>query len=367
VDRRAETRFSISSQVKVTLLSSLDRQIECRMIDISGTGMRFIAGEALLNDEVVAVDFEDHLAVATVRNCQAYGDKYSIGTSRIHSLPKDQLPAGQPKYQQIRALLEEKGWSVEIETLDPAQLQRVPEPVAPATPVSLAPETESPAVAEAVKPAEVEPEPLAQALPNPLPPPPVENSEPSTPPPPASIPSARPWRGRIVIAAGLALAIATVSYLLHLMHEAPVYSAPAAASAPSSVPSSVPAAPPAPQPSVAQVAPPTPEPTSTPDPQPTSQAGLHHARFTVLERAWVSVTADGKPAIAKVLDPGETPEVEFSKIAYVHLGNFHAVQINLDGVDVQAHTGGGALRLIELSPSGARTLPWSNGDPAPEN
>jgi hypothetical protein len=88
VDRRAETRFSISSQVQVTLLSSLDRQIECRMIDLSATGMRFIANEALPNDEVVAVDFEDHLAVATVRNCQAYGDKYSIGTSRIHSLAR---------------------------------------------------------------------------------------------------------------------------------------------------------------------------------------------------------------------------------------------------------------------------------------
>jgi hypothetical protein len=346
VDRRAETRFSISSQVKVTLLSSLDRQIDCRMIDISGTGMRFIASEALLNDEVVAVDFEDHLAVATVRNCQAYGDKYSIGTSRIHSLPKDQLPAGQPKYQQIRALLEEKGWSVEIETLDPAQLQRVPEPVAAATPISLAPETELPAVAEPVTPSEIEPEPAAEAPPLPIP----------SPPPPASVPSARPWRGRIVIAAGLALAIATVSYLLHVMHEAPVYSAPVA--------DALPATPPVLQISVAPVAPPTPEPASSPDPSP---AALHHARFTVLERAWVSVTVDGKPAIAKVLDPGETPEVEFSKISYVHLGNYHAVEIKLDGVDVQSLTGGGALRLIELSPSGARTLPWSNGDPTPEN
>jgi hypothetical protein len=347
VDRRAETRFSISSQVKVTLLSSLDRQIECRMIDISATGMRFIASEALLNDEVVAVDFEDHLAVATVRNCQAYGDKYSIGTSRIHSLPKDQLPAGQPKYQQIRALLEEKGWSVEIDTLDPAQLQRVPEPVAAATPVSPAPETEFPAVAESVKPSEVEPEPVAEAPPLPVPSPSIEASAPLTPPLPVSIPSARPWRGRIVIAAGLVLAIATVSYLLHLMHEAPVYSAPVAAP----VPSLVPAAPPVP-----------PGPGTQP-----SAANVHRARFTVLERAWVSVTTDGKPSIAKVLDPGETPEVEFSKIAYVHLGNFHAVQINLDGVDVQTLTGGGALRLIELSPSGARTLPWSNGDPTPEN
>jgi hypothetical protein len=341
VDRRAETRFSISSKVTVTLLSSLDRQIECRMIDISATGMRFIASEALPNDEVVAVDFEDHLAVAAVRNCQAYGDKYSIGTSRIHSLPKDQLPAGQPKYQQIRALLEEKGWSVEIESIDPAQLQKVQEPIAP-QPIAPSP------IAEPVK--FREPEPVAE-VPQAPPPPLIETPVAVMSPPVVSLPSAKPWRGRLVIAAGLVLAIGTVSYLLHLMHEAPVYSAPVAAIVPAA-----PAEPPAPQPTVEPVAQPA---APAPD--------LHRARFTVLQRAWVSVTTDGKPAIAKVLEPGETPELEFSKIAYVHLGNFHAVQISLDGVEVPAQTGGGALRLIELTPSGARTLPWSNGDPTPDN
>lgn len=347
MDRRAETRFAISSKVKVTLLSSLDRQIECRMIDISATGMRFIANEPLPNDEVVAVDFEDHLAVATVRNCQAYGDKFSIGTSRIHSLPKDQLPAGQPKYQQIRALLEEKGWSVEIEAIDPAQLQRVQEPPPP----SPEPEIEAVESAEPQLESKPEPEPVAEdpflsLAPPPQPIPPTAISVPE--PVPSPLLAARPWRGRMVIAAGLVLAIATVSYLLHLMHEAPVYSAPVAAIVPAA---------PAPQP---VAAPATPVAVS-------ANPDVHRARFTILQRAWVSATADGKPGFAKVMEPGDTPELEFSKIAYVHLGNFHAVQISLDGVEVPSPTGGGALRLIELTPSGARTLPWSNGDPEPGN
>ena len=315
------------------------------MIDISATGMRFIANEALPNNEVVAVDFEDHLAVATVRNCQAYGDKYSIGTSRIHSLPKDQLPAGQPKYQQIRALLEEKGWSVEIEAIDPAQLQRVQE--TPPPPQSVEPEMEF------VEPPE--PEPVAEAaVPIPVAPAPFEAAAPlASPPasPPAKAPPAKSWRGRAVIAAGLVLAIATVSYLLHVMHEAPVYSAPVAAVVPTP-----PRETPAPQPIAA------PETTAVP-----ANSDVHHAKFTILERAWVSATSDGKPAFAKVMEPGDTPELEFSKIAYVHLGNFHAVQISLDGTEVPGLTGGGALRLIELTPSGARTLPWTNGDPEPGN
>jgi Domain of unknown function (DUF4115)/PilZ domain len=345
VDRRAETRFAISSKVQVTLLSSLDRQIECRMIDISATGMRFIANEALPHNEVVAVDFEDHLAVATVRNCQAYGDKYSVGTSRIHSLPKDQLPAGQPKYQQIRALLEEKGWSVEIEALDPAQLQRVQEPPLP----SLEPEM---GFVESPEPEPVAETPLPIPIPIPTPSAPVEAAESLPSPPAVSLPAGRSWRGRVVIAAGLVLAIATVSYLLHLMHQAPVYSAPVA--------TAVPAAPPEA---------PAPEPVAAPATPAVAVASsdVHHARFTILERAWVSATADGKAAFAKVMEPGDTPELEFSKIAYVHLGNYHAVQISLDGAEVPGLTGGGALRLIELAPSGARILPWTNGDPEPGN
>src|SRR5579862_8240492 len=120
VDRRIEPRFSITSPVKVTLLSSLDRQIDGRMVDLSATGMRFITSEVIPLDEMVAVDFEDHLAVAHVRHCRPHGAKFSIGTSRIHSLPKDELPAGKPQYEHIRTLLEEKGWTVEVETEDVA-------------------------------------------------------------------------------------------------------------------------------------------------------------------------------------------------------------------------------------------------------
>ncbi len=112
MERRTEPRFSIPSRVKVTRLSSPDRPIDCLIVDLSATGMRLITTEKIPIDEIVAVDFEDHLAVVSVRHCQGYGDKFSIGVLRIHSLPKDELPAGKPKYEQIRAMLEEKGWPV---------------------------------------------------------------------------------------------------------------------------------------------------------------------------------------------------------------------------------------------------------------
>ncbi len=105
MERRTEPRFSIPSTVKVALLSGLDRQIDCHVVDLSATGMRFIAAEIIPLDEIVVVDFKDHLAVGRIRNCQPYGDKFSLGTSRIHTLPKDQLAADKPRHEQIRALM----------------------------------------------------------------------------------------------------------------------------------------------------------------------------------------------------------------------------------------------------------------------
>lgn len=112
MDRRAEPRFSISSPIIVTLLSDLDRQINCRMTDISATGIRFVSEEAICEDEVVAVDFQDHLAVTRVRYCLPYGEKYTLGSARIYLLAKDELPEGELKYQHIRDLLDEKGLTI---------------------------------------------------------------------------------------------------------------------------------------------------------------------------------------------------------------------------------------------------------------
>jgi hypothetical protein len=132
VERRTEPRFSIPSRVKATRLSSPDREIDCLVVDLSATGMRFITTENIPTDEIVVVDFADHLAVVNVRHCQGYGDKFSIGASRMQLVPKDQLPAGKPKLEQIRAMLEEKGWpvtpEVEVESVTEVKSPPVRQP-----------------------------------------------------------------------------------------------------------------------------------------------------------------------------------------------------------------------------------------------
>ena len=55
MDRRTEPRFSISSRVKVTLLSSLDRQIDGRMVDLSATGFAFLTERKLAGGDIVGL------------------------------------------------------------------------------------------------------------------------------------------------------------------------------------------------------------------------------------------------------------------------------------------------------------------------
>jgi hypothetical protein len=369
VDRRTEPRFSIASRVKVTLLSSLDRQIDCRMVDLSATGMRFISNEVLPADEIVAVDFEDHLAVATIRHCQRYGDKFSIGTSRIHSLPKDQLPAGKPQYEQIRALLEEKGWLVEIETGDPApvlppeaEVATVTEEAAPAAEVpplaegaptvEVLPETEAATVAEV---AEVSPLDAAPAPPVPSPsqapaesaiPLETETQEPVSHPPDAQ--SAAGSRRGLIAVAILVLLIAAGVLVLRTRHQASTRDTVAAAA---------PEAPPAPveEPPVPPIAK---QPTATPGPT------VHQVHLAILNPAWVSATADGKAVLGKMLAKGDSDEFQFSRVAFVHLGNSSGVAITLDGKPLQLAGDSGPLRLVQITPDGGRILPWTNGDPA---
>jgi hypothetical protein len=428
VDRRTEPRFSISAPVKVTLLSSLEREIDCRVVDLSATGMRLIAGEAIPAGEMVAVDFEDHLAVATVRNCQRYGDKFSVGTSRIHELPKDQLPSGQPRYQQIRALLEEKGWSVEIETDDPVpEAPAAPEPAREAETEagSQAPLVEAGPAADEAAPVtanepvtEIEPgaeietlaaslpmaglvtqplnQPVAQlvaqvmteappsapassappvpVVPTALPPKaPAQDTEPADPvrtlrhaaPPVTPAPASR--RG-LLTAAMAALVVVAGLIFLGLQHRA---SAPdsAAAVAPvlAAAPSPVAAAPgpvieapkpaaPSPAPAVAAV---------TNDAQPTAApvADLHHVRLAISNPSWISATADGKTVLSRLFNQGDVHDFQFSKVAFVHVGNSANVELSLDGKAVHLAGDSGPLRLVEITPDGARILPWTNGDP----
>jgi hypothetical protein len=107
MDVRREPRFSIYGPIKVTLLSSPERELEAVLLDISATGLKLIAPESLAVDEIVSIAAEDHLALADVRYSQPRGDKFTIGCERIHLLNKVSLPNEKSKIEQIRLLIED--------------------------------------------------------------------------------------------------------------------------------------------------------------------------------------------------------------------------------------------------------------------
>ena len=107
MDGRREPRFQIYAPAKLTLVDSPERELECLLLDISPTGLKFVAGESLYVDEIVALEVEDHLILADVRHSQARGDKFEIGAERIHGLEKAALPRDKTKPQQIRLVVED--------------------------------------------------------------------------------------------------------------------------------------------------------------------------------------------------------------------------------------------------------------------
>jgi hypothetical protein len=106
MDDRREPRLQIYAAAKLTLLDS-ERELECVLLDISSTGVKFVSDEMLPADEVVALDVEDHLVLADVRYSEPRGEKFTIGAERIHSVDKAALPEGKTRAGQIRFLVDD--------------------------------------------------------------------------------------------------------------------------------------------------------------------------------------------------------------------------------------------------------------------
>src|SRR5438128_1582472 len=107
MDGRREPRFQIYAPAKLTLLDSPERELQCLLLDISATGLKFIIDESLPVDEVVALEVEDHLVLADVRYSQPRGEKFAIGAERIHAVDKTALPQDKPRAEQIRFVVED--------------------------------------------------------------------------------------------------------------------------------------------------------------------------------------------------------------------------------------------------------------------
>jgi hypothetical protein len=107
MDDRREPRFQFYAAGKLSLLETPEREVDCMLLDLSVTGLKFGTEEKLPVDELVVLDIEEHLVVADVRHAERRGAKFTIGAERIHTVPKTALPRNKSREQQIRFVIED--------------------------------------------------------------------------------------------------------------------------------------------------------------------------------------------------------------------------------------------------------------------
>jgi hypothetical protein len=374
MDARREPRFSIYGPVKVTLLSSPERVLDCILLDISATGLKLIAPESLPVDEIIAIEAEDHLALADARYSQTRGDKFTIGCERIHVLNKVSLPDDQVKVDQIRLLIDDyrnrirTGIATERPDTNPAEAaklnQQISEkcgktetPAPSAVPFATREQLLEAAAAWVVERWEKIPASpsdgtasrseivdrltahLAEKLRPPTPPP--QDLNPARahgdaklankkPPKIPKKPKVRQWRLPIGLAAAAILGWGLSALFWSFG------SSGAATHLQSSITALI-------------------SPKETPAAAPTSS--VRHAIVKVVEPTWIVATSDGKRLFNKKLAKDDIREIEFSEKAVLRVGNAKGVEITLDGKPIGPIGGRGQPRLVELTGTGFRLLP----------
>jgi len=344
MDARGEPRFSIFGAVKVTLLSSPERQLDCVLSDISATGLKIIAPESLSKDEVISIEAEDHLALADVRYSQPRGDKFTIGCERIHVLNKVSELDQKSKVEQIQHLVDDYRNRIRtgLSTAPPngTQLEtaraKIESPAVPPTPGPFATREQSP-------------ETTATFV--------VEQREklPASPPeatatrgdvldrqavhlaPPEAVPQAPKKKiniRRFRLPIGLTAA-AILGWGLSALFWS-VGSSGAGEHLQSSIAAFI-------------------APKQAPPPEPISS--VRHALIKAVEPTSVTASADGKRLFSKKFVKDDIREIDFSNKAVLRISNAKGVEITLDGKLVGPIGGRGQTRLVELSAAGVRLLP----------
>ena len=396
MDRRIESRFQVYSSAKLTLLDDPEREeLDCRLVDISGSGMKLVSDVELAEGQMISLETAQHVVLAEVRRCSVRGSKFEIGGERVHVVPAAALEKHTNKTDRIKALVESYHLRI-LQGLDSPLLgpgliagEATPAPKQPpvvpgGTPVVPGIVTEGAAehagaqpcsADEASHPAQVEgdADPLG-----------THRTSLRAP----ELAAARhdraqrrltPW----VVGAALSTALAvlliattmTASFSLASWRTAvkktieTVWSKkPPARTSQTGGTALMPEAAKAPE--LAQVHLPAPGESAPPGldqrpPAVRASAGapvIRHASFKITGTSWVSACADGQKLFEKLLSPGEVRQIEFPDKAVVRVGNAGQVEIAVDGKPVGPLGRTGQLRLLELSAQGMRVLPM--GDPA---
>jgi hypothetical protein len=72
---------------------------------------------------------------------------------------------------------------------------------------------------------------------------------------------------------------------------------------------------------------------------------------------WFSACSDGKPAIQRVLQTGESTDIEFRRMTVFKIGNAAAAHMTMDGKPLGVIGNPGTVKLVELTAAGLRELP----------
>ena len=348
MDGRREPRFQIYAPAKLTLIDSPEKELDCLLLDVSATGLKFVVNEDLPPDEIVALEVENHLVLADVRYSQARGEKFAIGAERIHGVDKAALVEYKTKAEQIRFVVDDYRSRIRMaiaeehapvkkqeEGLPILHRDQVVEAAVQKLAEQWAKESEKSPTDGTLRAAIVEPAAnVERATGAALASQPVAARTPAQPLMAAqpTRPGRASWRLPFVAAGAIAMMAFTGSLFWSYRHSVAANSTPAAIRAGTHID----------EPAI-----------------PVTISRTRRAEIHVLEPVWVYVLSDGKELFGKLLGKDETRQIEFVDQALIRVGNAGGVEISVDGKSVGPLGQRGQIRAIEITADGHRFVPLS--------
>lgn len=363
MERRGEPRFPVSSPVRVVLPRE-GRSIEATLIDISATGMRLLTNEPV-TESMVAIEVHSRLILAEIRHCEPRGDRFTLGTRRLHEIatdiPLDDTPAVVSEMlKHLHRHIAARG-SQDSETMVTNALEKIVErrenpqlaitPPLPAEPADNEVVALVPQLAESAQEV-VAPSPFPEQAPQAeIFEPPVLQVEPIVEPSevantvsalagdskPTGLTIRKGWSPVFAVAAALVLAAVATTMFIQRRTDAKQTVAIQADTKPG-----------IPHQTTAVAAEPTPEPAAPPEPV------THHVEIRMLDRSWISIAPDRVEAFRGQLKQGDVREFDFSSEAYIALTNAASAEIVVDG-NSMSHLPRGE-HVVSLTPSGMALL-----------
>ncbi|HEY4363748.1 MAG TPA: PilZ domain-containing protein [Bryobacteraceae bacterium] len=120
--RRVEERFQVRSTAKFIHTGDPERELPASILDISASGLLLLVRDALPLGTQIVVVTEHHLILAEVRNSDARGTGFAVGTRRLKTWEIAELSPDFTLLRNMQLLLasDRPGVAVEEVPLEPA-------------------------------------------------------------------------------------------------------------------------------------------------------------------------------------------------------------------------------------------------------